>query len=81
MAGLSDSKCLAGAGRQVIGVSERFCRPAEVDLLLGDASKARRVLDWQPTVSLPERAAMMAKDDYNALQWCCRDNRLGAGMA
>ncbi len=65
--GLAERGVDTRTGRQVIGISERFYRPAEVDLLLGDASKARRVLGWQPKVALPELAAMMAQDDYDAL--------------
>src|SRR6201988_4886075 len=41
----------------------RFYRPAEVDLLIGDASKARRVLGWQPRVSFPELVQMMYEND------------------
>ena len=42
----------------------RYYRPAEVDLLLGDASKARRVLGWQPTVDFEQLAAMMVDADW-----------------
>ena len=38
-------------------------RPAEVDLLVGDASKAGRKLGWEPTVSFAELARLMVKDD------------------
>jgi GDPmannose 4,6-dehydratase len=38
-------------------------RPAEVDVLLGDASKARRKLGWQPTVSLEDMVAEMVDAD------------------
>jgi GDPmannose 4,6-dehydratase len=38
---------------------ERFMRPAEVDVLLADASEARRVLGWQPRVTFTELVAMM----------------------
>ncbi len=48
-------------------VDERFMRPAEVDVLVGDASKARRVLGWQPTVSFPELVAMMVEADLREL--------------
>jgi GDPmannose 4,6-dehydratase len=47
---------------------ERFMRPAEVDLLVGDASKARRVLRWQPNVTFPELIAMMVQADLEALE-------------
>ena len=44
-----------------------FLRPAEVDLLIGDASKARRVLEWQPTVDFPGLIAMMVDADLERL--------------
>lgn len=40
-----------------------FMRPAEVDLLIGDATKAREVLGWEPKVSFPELVAMMVEND------------------
>jgi GDPmannose 4,6-dehydratase len=42
-------------------------RPAEVDHLIGDASKARSVLGWRPSVSLPELTEMMVDADLAAL--------------
>ena len=44
----------------------RFMRPAEVDVLIGDASKAREVLGWKPKVSFPELVAMMVDADLEA---------------
>jgi GDPmannose 4,6-dehydratase len=44
-------------------VDPRFYRPAEVDVLQGDASKARKVLGWQPRVSLEEMVEMMVEAD------------------
>lgn len=41
-------------------------RPAEVDLLVGDATKARKVLKWKPEVSFPELVKMMVKSDLKA---------------
>ncbi len=46
---------------------ERFVRPAEVDLLVGDSTKARKVLGWQPTVSFPELVTMMVDADLALL--------------
>ncbi len=42
---------------------ESFVRPAEVDTLVGDATKARTVLGWTPTVSFPGLVEMMVKSD------------------
>jgi GDPmannose 4,6-dehydratase len=41
----------------------RFMRPAEVDLLIGDPSKAKDVLGWEPKVAFPELIAMMVEND------------------
>lgn len=51
------------SGRTVIRVSTKFFRPAEVDLLIGDSSKARKVLGWRPSVSFSELVQMMAEYD------------------
>lgn len=47
---------------------ERFMRPAEVDLLIGDASKAREKLGWQPRVTFEQLIEMMVKADYDRLK-------------
>ena len=41
----------------------KFLRPAEVDLLIGDASKAKETLGWEPEVSFPELVKMMVEND------------------
>src|SRR5580698_3959025 len=53
----------AKSGRVVVRVDPRYFRPAEVDTLLGDASKARRELGWTPTVSFAELVAEMVAAD------------------
>jgi GDPmannose 4,6-dehydratase len=49
-------------------VDPAFVRPAEVDLLIGDASKARRMLGWAPKHSFPELVRMMVDADLRALE-------------
>ncbi|MBW3614480.1 MAG: GDP-mannose 4,6-dehydratase [Actinobacteria bacterium] len=44
-------------------LDERFMRPAEVDLLVGDARKASKLLDWQPEVSFAELVRRMVEAD------------------
>ncbi len=46
---------------------ERFYRPAEVDLLISDPSKARSVLGWEPAVSFKELVTMMVDSDIQRL--------------
>ncbi|MGB8798898.1 MAG: GDP-mannose 4,6-dehydratase [Candidatus Aquilonibacter sp.] len=48
-------------------LDERFVRPAEVDLLIGDFSKAKRVLGWEPQVSFEELVEMMVRADLDRL--------------
>jgi len=45
----------------------RFMRPAEVDQLIGDNSKARRILGWEPTVSFEQLVTMMVDSDLEIL--------------
>jgi GDPmannose 4,6-dehydratase len=58
----------SATGREVIAVDARYYRPTEVELLLGDASKAQRVLGWKPRVSFNELVDMMVDADVNAVQ-------------
>jgi len=53
-----------GSGRTLVAVDPAFFRPAEVDLLIGDASKAKATLGWEAETSLEELIKMMAKADY-----------------
>jgi len=46
-----------------VRVDQKLLRPADVNTLCGDASKAHRILGWRPTVSLPELARMMVDAD------------------
>jgi len=51
--------------KKYVEVDSRYLRPAEIDVLQGDASKARRVLGWKPQVSFEELVAMMVDADWN----------------
>lgn len=54
--------------RDYVKVDPRFFRPAEVDLLVGDASKARTKLGWAPTVTFEELIHLMVDADLKLLQ-------------
>jgi GDPmannose 4,6-dehydratase len=47
-------------------VDAKYLRPTEVDSLLGDASKAKRVLGWQPKVKFKELVRLMVDSDMEA---------------
>jgi GDPmannose 4,6-dehydratase len=53
----------AKSGKTVVQVNPAFYRPAEVDLLIGDASKAKRELGWTPEHDLASLVEMMARAD------------------
>lgn len=55
-------------GKTLIKVNPKFYRPAEVDLLIGDASKANEKLKWKPTTTLKELCDMMVKKDIERNQ-------------
>ena len=56
-------------------VDEEFIRPAEVDLLVGDASRAAKVLGWSPTVDFEGLVTMMVDADMALLEGQLRDLR------
>jgi GDPmannose 4,6-dehydratase len=53
--------------RDYVEIDPKYFRPTEVDFLLGDASKARRILSWQPRVSFQELVHIMVDADLQAL--------------
>ncbi len=55
-----------------VEVDERLLRPAEVDRLIGDASRARKELGWAPTVSFEEMIRMMVDADIRRLEAATR---------
>ncbi|WP_448545053.1 GDP-mannose 4,6-dehydratase [Roseiflexus sp.] len=54
--------------RNYVVVDERFFRPAEVDLLVGDPSRAREKLGWKPEVSFEQLVEMMVEADLRMLR-------------
>ena len=51
-----------------VEVDARYFRPAEVDYLLADASKARKILGWEPTVTFPELVQIMVDADLRNVE-------------
>jgi GDPmannose 4,6-dehydratase len=54
--------------KEYVEVDPRYFRPAEVDYLCADASKARRVLGWEPTVTFDELVRIMVEADMKAAE-------------
>ena len=58
---------LQGTDRVLVKVNPKFFRPAEVDLLIGDASKAKKVLGWEPKISYADLVKRMVESDMKLL--------------
>jgi GDPmannose 4,6-dehydratase len=61
-------KCLELDWQNYTVQDEKYMRPAEVDLLVGDPSKAGRALGWEPSVSFEQLIQMMVEADYKSLK-------------
>jgi GDPmannose 4,6-dehydratase len=63
-----DEKGYDASGACIVAIDPRYLRPTEVDTLLGDASRARELLGWQPKVSFDELVAEMAREDLKSAE-------------
>ncbi len=61
-------ECLDLDWQKYVKIDQRYMRPAEVDLLVGNSSKARKVLGWKPRVCFEELVSIMVEYDYNRLK-------------
>ncbi|MBI1287876.1 MAG: GDP-mannose 4,6-dehydratase [Flavobacteriales bacterium] len=52
-------------GQEVVKIDPNYFRPAEVDTLIGDASKAKETLGWQPKITLKELVSEMVRNDVS----------------
>jgi GDPmannose 4,6-dehydratase len=55
-------------GKILVEIDPRYFRPAEVDILIGDPSKAYAQLGWKPKVQLPELVKMMVANDIKLVE-------------
>jgi GDPmannose 4,6-dehydratase len=55
-------------GKKVVEISEKYFRPTEVDLLIGDATKAKEKIGWEPKINFKELVSDMVLNDFKKLQ-------------
>jgi GDPmannose 4,6-dehydratase len=55
-------------GKCIVAVDSRYFRPSEVETLLGDASKAKKILGWAPKITFKELVAEMAREDLKSAE-------------
>ena len=65
---VSKSEYNISLGQEVIGIDEKYFRPTEVELLIGDASKAFKKLGWKPDHKLEDLVYDMMKSDLNLMK-------------
>ena len=63
--GVDKKGILKSSGQMVVNINPRYFRPTEVDLLIGDPSKAKTNLRWVPKVTFAELVKIMVTADYN----------------
>ncbi len=61
-------ECLDMDWEKYVKIDPRFIRPAEVDLLIGDPSKAQKVMGWKPNVNFEQLVKIMVEYDYDQLK-------------
>jgi len=64
----AEEKGYDDAGRCIVAVDPRYFRPTEVETLLGDASKAKEKLGWEPEVTFDELVSEMIREDMKAAE-------------
>lgn len=61
-------ECLDMDWEKYVKIDQKFIRPAEVDMLIGDSSKAQKILGWKPKVNFKELVRIMVEYDYGQLK-------------
>ena len=67
-AGVDEKGLDAASGRVLVEIDPRYFRPAEVDVLIGDATKARTKLGWKHTISFDALVAEMVEADLKLIK-------------
>jgi GDPmannose 4,6-dehydratase len=63
-AGLEEKGILKSTGKEVIAIDPRHFRPTEVDILIGNPAKAKKILGWEPKTTFKELVKLMVKSDF-----------------
>lgn len=66
--GIEEKGVDTATGKILVEVDPRYFRPTEVDILLGDATKAKENLNWQPEVTFAQLVTMMVTEDIKLVQ-------------
>ena len=66
--GINEIGVLKSSGKKVVDINPRYFRPTEVDLLIGDYSKVKKDLDWEPKIKFDSLVKIMVESDYKKIK-------------
>ncbi|MGD0340082.1 MAG: GDP-mannose 4,6-dehydratase [Bacteroidales bacterium] len=66
--GINEKGILRSKGKEVVAIDPLYFRPSEVDLLIGDYSKAKKILGWEPKIKFKEVVRLMVQADFEKLK-------------
>ena len=66
--GVDEKGILKSTGKVVVSIDPKYFRPTEVDLLIGDYSKAKEVLGWEPKIKFKELVRIMVNADFEKIK-------------
>lgn len=66
--GVNERGILKSSGKEVIGIDPRYFRPTEVDVLIGDYTKAKHKLGWEPKTTFKNLVKIMVTSDFDKIK-------------
>lgn len=66
--GINEKGILKSTGKEVIGIDQKYFRPTEVDILIGDYSKAKQILGWKPNTTFQQLVKIMVISDFEKIK-------------
>ncbi|MBP2664971.1 MAG: GDP-mannose 4,6-dehydratase, partial [Firmicutes bacterium] len=79
--GLEEKGIDSASGKEIVHVDPHYFRPAEVDLLLGDPTKAREKLGWKSETSFEQLVSMMVTEDFKNVERDLLCKKTASGLA
>jgi GDPmannose 4,6-dehydratase len=61
------NECFIYKGKKIIVINRKYFRPKEVSDLLGDFSKAKKILKWKPKIDIKQLISEMIDEEYKSL--------------
>lgn len=65
--GIDEKGILKSTGKEVIAIDPRYFRPTEVEILIGNPAKAKKILGWEPKTKFEELVKIMVKADFEKI--------------